>query len=493
MNASARSRCASAPSASTASRILHPPRQACDPTQQWRQEETIESDAWNRINEHDRQHGVTETWSQVADASRRYSTQTGDSEMASLDESLSANLSRMRSFQERASLSLQVSESWSAQAAQLGSDVQAIERELGQPFFAWLSERKGTDGHTLGAVGAMRIALPQTAEDSEQLRECAETETDLIMHDAARGARQTVTKQEIAEGGGPDGWRPGLCRQRQDLHAEPRPRALGEAGLRGPGPRSLGLGRAQPPTTDRSRLNDPWDRPSPGSAWTSGRVYSCSRRRGSSVIHKGRQTMPKMATVRDTLHVAARTGKGFEVATGDLIRITDLEGSQPVDFWAFSKDDHLEFLSCEHTKPSIEKLFPHVGDAAFTNRRRRIVTVVDDTSPGQHDMQYAACDPMRYVELGVEGYHESCQENLHTALGSFGVTLQFSPQPWNLFTNFAIQPDGTIRIESPETKAGDGILLRAELDALVVVSACPQDQNLTCGGRPTDIRVEVGR
>ena len=203
--------------------------------------------------------------------------------------------------------------------------------------------------------------------------------------------------------------------------------------------------------------------------------------------------MPKMARVRDTHHVAARTGKGFEVATGDLIRITDLKGSQPVDFWAFSKADHLEFLSCEHTKPSIEKLFPHVGDSAFTNRRHRIVTVVDDTSPGQHDMQYAACDPTRYVELGVEGYHESCQENLHTALGSFGITLQFSPQPWNLFTNFAIQPDGTIRIESPESKAGDCILLRAELDALVVVSACPQDQNLTCGGRPTDIRVEVGR
>ena len=203
--------------------------------------------------------------------------------------------------------------------------------------------------------------------------------------------------------------------------------------------------------------------------------------------------MPKMARVRDTHHVAARTGKGFEVATGDLIRITDLEGSQPVDFWAFSKADHLEFLSCEHTKPSIEKLFPHVGDSAFTNRRRRIVTVVDDTSPGQHDMQYAACDPTRYVELGVEGHHESCQENLHTALGSFGIALQFTPQPWNLFTNFAIQTDGTIRIESPESKAGDCILLRAEMDALVVVSACPQDQNLTCGGRPTDIRVEVGR
>ena len=138
----------------------------------WRGQ-TIESDTWNRIKEYDRQHGVTETWSQVADASKRYSTQTGDSEMASRDESLSANLTRMRTFQERASLSRQESESWSEQAAQVRSDAQAIGRDLGQPFFDWLSERKGTDGRALGAAGAMRIALPQTAEDSEQLREYA--------------------------------------------------------------------------------------------------------------------------------------------------------------------------------------------------------------------------------------------------------------------------------------------------------------------------------
>ena len=203
--------------------------------------------------------------------------------------------------------------------------------------------------------------------------------------------------------------------------------------------------------------------------------------------------MSGLTTVRETHEVAARTGKSFEVATGDLIRITDLEGSQPVDFWAFSKEDHLEYLSCEHTKPSIEKLFPHVGDSAYTNQRRRIVTVVDDTSPGQHDMQYAACDPTRYAELGVEGYHESCQENLHLALGDYSIVLDFTPQPWNLFTNFFINPDGTFTIKAPESKPDDHIMLRAEMDAIVVVSACPQDQNLTCGGRPTDIRVEVGR
>ena len=143
-----------------------------DGSAMWRGQ-TIESDAWNRMREYDRQHGVTESWSQVADASRRYSTQSGDSELASLDESLSANLTRMRSFQERASLARQESESWSEQAAQVRSDAQAIGRELGQPFFAWLAEREGADGRAIGAAGAARIASPQTPEDAEALREHA--------------------------------------------------------------------------------------------------------------------------------------------------------------------------------------------------------------------------------------------------------------------------------------------------------------------------------
>ena len=245
-----------------------------DGSAMWRGQ-TIESDAWNRIKEYDRQHGVTETWSNVADASKRWSTQTGDSEMGSLEESLGANLTRMRSYGERASLSYQEADSWSEQAARVRTDAQAIERELGQPFFAWLSERKGTDGRPIGAAGATRLASPQTPEDAEELRghaaafiaerfpepvrpdpgsvggkadydaardklgaaytretgaahagwsegvrgraaaagaprpgdvgaeaqgERAETETDLIMRGTARGARETVTKQDVAAG-----------------------------------------------------------------------------------------------------------------------------------------------------------------------------------------------------------------------------------------------------------------------------------------------------
>ena len=76
----------------------------------------------------------------------------------------------MRRFDERASLSYQDSESWSEQAASVRAEAQAIDRELGQPFFAWLTEREGADGRTIGIGGAIRLASPQTPEDAEELR-----------------------------------------------------------------------------------------------------------------------------------------------------------------------------------------------------------------------------------------------------------------------------------------------------------------------------------
>jgi uncharacterized protein YcgI (DUF1989 family) len=198
-------------------------------------------------------------------------------------------------------------------------------------------------------------------------------------------------------------------------------------------------------------------------------------------------------TVRQRIHVPARTGKGFLVAKGDLIRITDLEGHQPVDFWALNKTNIYEHLSCEHTKPSIEKLFPHSGDSAYTTHRRPIVTLIEDHSPGQHDMQFAACDKWRYLELGASGDHASCQDNFHMALRALGIPLPYTPQPWNLFTNFFINSDGSFTVKAPDTKPGDYIVLQTEMDAYVAVSACPQDMNDTCGGKPTDIQVEIGR
>ena len=143
-----------------------------DGSARWRGQ-TMESEAWNRLKEYAESHQVLDLASRVSEASRRYATQTGDSRHAGLEESLAANLSDLRRFEERASLAQQESESWAEQASRVRSEAQAIDRELGQPFFAWLTERPGAGGRPLGAVGAIRLASPQTPEDAETLRQYA--------------------------------------------------------------------------------------------------------------------------------------------------------------------------------------------------------------------------------------------------------------------------------------------------------------------------------
>ena len=201
--------------------------------------------------------------------------------------------------------------------------------------------------------------------------------------------------------------------------------------------------------------------------------------------------MVKLTKKRLDYLVPARTGTAFKVSKGELIKVIGIKGGQAVDFFAYNVSNIKEYLSAEHTRPSISRLFPKVGQAFYTQERRPIMTLVEDHSPGIHDLLFAACNPSRYRELGVKGWHASCEENLQKSMAAIGVTQVEIPQPVNLFTNFPILPGGGLGVEAPPTKAGDYVILRADMDAYVCVSACPQDQNQTNSGNPTDIKVEV--
>lgn len=203
--------------------------------------------------------------------------------------------------------------------------------------------------------------------------------------------------------------------------------------------------------------------------------------------------MTELRQKRLEYDVLAREGKAFKVSKGELIKIIDVKGGQAVDLFAYDVDNIKEYISAEHTRPSINSLFPKEGEAFFTRQRRPIMTLVEDHSPGIHDMLFAACNPSRYVELGHQGWHASCEENLTKEMDAIGVPGVEIPQPVNLFTNFPVAPDGTMSIAAPQSKAGDYVIIRAEMESYVCVSACPQDKNSTNSGTPTEIRVEVGR
>jgi len=172
--------------------------------------------------------------------------------------------------------------------------------------------------------------------------------------------------------------------------------------------------------------------------------------------------------------IPARKGAAHKVRKGQTVRVINTHGSQVVDFWAFNAADLGECMSMEHTRASIQRIIPRVGDKLVTNKRRPILAVVEDRSPGVHDTLIASCDRYRYEQLGHKGFHDNCTDNLANALEAIGLKRVVHPCPFNLFMNIPVR-EAAVSFEPPVTRPGDSITFRAEMDAVVAFSACPQD------------------
>jgi len=192
----------------------------------------------------------------------------------------------------------------------------------------------------------------------------------------------------------------------------------------------------------------------------------------------------------ETGTIPARSGATFNVRAGHSVRIINTHGAQVVDFFAFNAAEPLEHLSMPHTRATLSRVVPQPGDTLTSSKRRAMLTITEDTTPGVHDTLIAACDPWRYQELGVQGWHASCAENLEKALKEKGISIGFTPSPFNLFMNIPVE-DGSLSFEEPLTSPGEYIEMRAEMDLVVVCSACPQDILKINKQNPTEAHYEV--
>jgi uncharacterized protein YcgI (DUF1989 family) len=191
--------------------------------------------------------------------------------------------------------------------------------------------------------------------------------------------------------------------------------------------------------------------------------------------------------------IAARSGRATFLVRGQCIKVINTHGSQVVDTWAFSRANMAEFMSMEHSRATLRHIIPRVGDALLTNRRRPILTLTEDTSGGVHDTLMAACDRYRYEELGHQGYHDNCTDNLAAALAALDLTPPETPSPLNLFMNIPWSGPGDLSFEPPVSVPGSFVVLRAEMDLVIALSACPQDILVIngIGCSPTEAHFEV--
>ena len=175
--------------------------------------------------------------------------------------------------------------------------------------------------------------------------------------------------------------------------------------------------------------------------------------------------------------IPPRCGVAVKLQASQQLQVENTLGTQVCDVWAYLAADMSQFLSMSHCRTWLQSVFPKIGDRLVTNRRQPVLEIISDTSPGVHDTVMSCCDLTRYQLLGCTEYHDNCTDNLRMALNAIGLEAPHVPDPFNLWMNIPITPDGQTSFQPTISSPGDVIGLRAIEDLVVVMSACPQDKN----------------
>lgn len=189
------------------------------------------------------------------------------------------------------------------------------------------------------------------------------------------------------------------------------------------------------------------------------------------------------------IHLEPQTGTGFEVREGQLVRIIDPHGEQVSDLISFSARERSEWLSSGRTIDYANTIYLTTGHMLYSNRSRPMWTIVEDTV-GRHDFLLTPCSPETFgIIYKTTGHHPSCFANLALALAPYGIAPDSIPTTFNVFMNVEILPTGELSILPPRSRHGDSILLRAEMDMIVGVTACSAELSNNGSFKPIDVEV----
>ena len=192
------------------------------------------------------------------------------------------------------------------------------------------------------------------------------------------------------------------------------------------------------------------------------------------------------------IHLEPQTGAGLVVTRGELLKIIDPEGEQVSDLTSFARDDPAEWLSSGRTIDYANTIYVTAGHTLYSNRSRPMWTIVDDRV-GKHDFLLTPCSPETFAIIyKTTGHHPSCFENLVRSLSPFGIEPDAIPTTFNVFMNVDVLPSGELRILPPRSRAGDYLLLRAEMDLIVGVTACSAELSNNGRFKPIDVELYAG-
>lgn len=188
--------------------------------------------------------------------------------------------------------------------------------------------------------------------------------------------------------------------------------------------------------------------------------------------------------------ISPQSGTAFRMRAGEVLRVVDPRGEQVSDLTAFAADEPEDALSSGRTIDYAETIYLTAGHTLYSARSRPMFAILRD-DVGRHDFLLTPCSRETF-EIIYSNYapHPSCLGNLAGALKPFGIAEHAIPTTFNIFMNVEVSPSGAIAVLPPRSKAGDCIVLRAEMDLIVGLTACSAELSNNGAFKPIHYSIE---
>lgn len=184
----------------------------------------------------------------------------------------------------------------------------------------------------------------------------------------------------------------------------------------------------------------------------------------------------------DTLPGAAHWS--MIIKRGHQLRLTDLEGGANVGMLMFNPLMPLErinipdSLKCQHTFKLTK------GHCIYSDMGRVFCSITDD-NVGWHDAAGGTCNKKsvenrwgkKTFQQARNEYYRNGYDSFLIELAKYGLGKKDLAANINFFSKTAVDGDGNLSLDEQNSNAGASVVLRFEMDTLVLLHTCPHPMN----------------
>jgi uncharacterized protein YcgI (DUF1989 family) len=186
------------------------------------------------------------------------------------------------------------------------------------------------------------------------------------------------------------------------------------------------------------------------------------------------------------------SGKALPVSKGEILRVSQLVGSQCVDFNAFNLHDYKEHLAVGNSRRGGFRLGERAVLLTNPPRYRPMFSLLHVPDSASTDTLAARCDSILFERKLGFWFHTNCQDTLSEAIREYDLTPDDVHDSFNLFMNTSWDASGSWWIDWNTSRQADHIDLLACMDTLSVPVVCGSgDVEATSNFFLKPIRIEV--